>query len=358
MDSTTITTAASTTAELTHKEEETLNTADPETFNAPTLPKDEKSASYPEVDPSTTPANLSIAIMTVMFGNDWYFPISLANKRAYADRHGYDLIILDDRARDSPPHLAPSGDPSPHPAWSKVSGLRRHIQDYDWIWLLDADAFITNPEIRIQDFVDDVRSLHLARSPDDYNADPAPARPAADVDHARWRAPGPPPTAVLPYPPVRTGLRTGPDIILAIDCFGVNAGSLLIRGARSDTAAVAAAAPASSAGVDSRPWAVQLVDFWLAMEPMPDFHANGLLEQRALGTIIDGNVLDTRRKVAAVPPRTLNSYAPAYTLECSTPEDPYTLNHQPGDWVVHFIHVSKPSLTNRTLRALGVLPLP
>ncbi|KAJ1557597.1 hypothetical protein HK405_015625, partial [Cladochytrium tenue] len=250
---------------------------------------------------------IKVAIMTVMFGDSWFFPISVANKRKYAERHGYDLIVLDDPVQDSLDPLAATTasdgtlpDPTPHAVWSKVVGLRRHMYDYDWIWLLDADAFITNSAIKVE-------------------------------DHQHEKVPGPPPPAVLPYPAVYAGNRVGPDIITGMDCNGINAGSLLIRGARgAKTSPAGPTARASGSGIkaDTRPWLVRLVDFWLAMEPMPEYHGarGGLLEQKALAEIIDGNVL------GSVPLRALNSYPATFTIDCINRADPYTRTHQAGDW--------------------------
>ncbi|KAJ1559712.1 hypothetical protein HK405_009604, partial [Cladochytrium tenue] len=296
-----------------------------------------------------------------MFGNDWFFSVSTGNKRKYAERHGYDLIVLDDPTRDAPAPFAAAAasegadtpDPTPSPVWSKVSGLRKHIFDYDWIWLLDADAFITNYGIKVEDFVADIERIHLARATD--------RRPSNDGDdqslsnqHHHEKVPGPPPPVVLPYPPVWLGPRTGPEIIVGMDCNGINAGSLLIRGARGSVSPAEDSGSdiTTSEGAEHMPWIVQLLDFWLAMEPLPAYHGSsgGMLEQSALAAAIDGNVLGARARVATVPLRLLNSYPSS--IDCISNDDPYTRIHQAGDWVIHFVHVSKASL-NETLYNLG-----
>ncbi|KAJ1556539.1 hypothetical protein HK405_002598, partial [Cladochytrium tenue] len=268
-----------------------------------------------------------------MFGDSWFFPISVANKRKYAERHGYDLIVLDDPFQDAPDPLAATTasdgtlpDPTPHAVWSKVVGLRRHIYDYDWIWLLDADAFVTNSAIKVEEFVASIESIHLTRPTDQPRTSSA-SSPETSKSHQHEKVPGPPPPAVLPYPAVYAGNRVGPDIITGMDCNGINAGSLLIRGARGATTPPAGPTKRpSGSGIkaDTRPWPVRLVDFWLAMEPMPEYHGarGGLLEQKALAEIIDGNVLGARSHVATVPLRALNSYPATFTINCINGADP------------------------------------
>ncbi|KAI9336420.1 hypothetical protein DFJ73DRAFT_892762 [Zopfochytrium polystomum] len=332
-----------------------------------------------------------IAVMTVAFGNEWYYKPSIANKMAYTKRHGYDLIVLDSPARDQPPVFAVGEEPEPHPVWAKVSGLRRHIYDYDWILVVDADAFVANLEVKVEDFVKDVERLHRRRGKDVGN-DGVEDGPVSDADGrnvdgggvgdhggerqrvgrrdfdgtTRTNPPGPPPLTLLPWPEVApdAGPHLGPDLVIAMDCNGINAGTFLIRGARrsnnSSPAAAAAAADGRPKGAEqsqpfeSRPFPVRLVDFWLAREPMPDVHRTGLMEQEALRTAIEANVLDVRRRVATVPLRVMNSYAPAYSHDCSFRDDPYTRLYEKGDWIVHFVHDSKPSM-REAVRELGLV---
>jgi hypothetical protein len=39
-----------------------------------------------------------------------------------------------------------------HPAWWKIEALEKYLKEYEWIWCLDLDAFIMNPNKNI-DFV-------------------------------------------------------------------------------------------------------------------------------------------------------------------------------------------------------------
>ncbi|KAI9351091.1 hypothetical protein DFJ73DRAFT_760172 [Zopfochytrium polystomum] len=348
---------------------------------------DEQPATW--LDAHAEPAK--VAILTVTVGDQWYFNASIANKRAYADRHGYDVIVIDNLDTDIPPALA-VGDPEPpHPVWAKVSALRRHVGNYDWLWLLDADAFITNQDVRVEDVVAAVTRLHLGREPE-------PESPGGSWGMGwlngwlhpkdRRRVPGPAPPTVLPFPAVDHGPRVGPDIIISMDCSGINAGSVLIRGARQPNPPTpptpapyqqlhshqpqqhkahsitpvdaAARLPSSSSSLqesEPTPFPVQLADYWQATEPLPAFHfRKGMMEQASLASLIDANVLDARRRVAVVPLRVLNSYPQAFDYDCSYRDDPYSLRHECGDWVLHFVSDTKLGDGMREkLRALGIV---
>ena len=64
---------------------------------------------------------------------------SQLNKQHYAERHNYSLLVetqpvaLDRRA-----------------AWAKVLVAARHLADFDWLFYVDTDTIITNPDIRLE----------------------------------------------------------------------------------------------------------------------------------------------------------------------------------------------------------------
>lgn len=89
------------------------------------------------------------------------------NRQEYADRHGYTLINGTELVgKDRPP------------SWYKLKIVESVIDEYDWVFYLDPDAWITNPEIPLE--------------------------------------------AVLPAP-------GGPDFVVTEDATGANAGSWIIR---------------------------------------------------------------------------------------------------------------------------------
>lgn len=67
----------------------------------------------------------------------------LNTKRAYVQKHGYDLHIggkeIWDRTRPIP--------------WSKLIYILKFIDDYDYLFWSDADVIITNPEFSIRDTI-------------------------------------------------------------------------------------------------------------------------------------------------------------------------------------------------------------
>ena len=71
-------------------------------------------------------------------------PYSIKNKKQYADKHGYDFIYYDDIIDKSRP-----------PQWSKVLAIQSVLNmGYEWVWWIDIDALIMNPNIKLESIVD------------------------------------------------------------------------------------------------------------------------------------------------------------------------------------------------------------
>ena len=68
---------------------------------------------------------------------------STANKQAYADIHGYDLIVDEDIVDRSRPT-----------SWSKLLAMRKYLPEYDFLFYMDIDTIVMNPEKRLEDIVD------------------------------------------------------------------------------------------------------------------------------------------------------------------------------------------------------------
>ena len=68
---------------------------------------------------------------------------SVANKQAYADRHGYDMIY-DEKIIDA----------SRPASWSKLLAMRKYLPKYDFLLYLDVDTIIVNFDVRLEDIVD------------------------------------------------------------------------------------------------------------------------------------------------------------------------------------------------------------
>jgi len=66
----------------------------------------------------------------------------------YAKQHGYSFRCFR------------SGfDKTRHPSWSKFHFTMRALHEADWVVWMDADVFVMNPEIRIEDLIDDEYSM-------------------------------------------------------------------------------------------------------------------------------------------------------------------------------------------------------
>jgi hypothetical protein len=77
------------------------------------------------------------------------------NIRKYCDLHGYDLHI-DYQEKFS------NGKPS---QWQKIRAARELLEtnSYDWVFYLDTDCIIMNPDIKLESFIDDNCSFIVPR---------------------------------------------------------------------------------------------------------------------------------------------------------------------------------------------------
>ncbi|KAF4655805.1 hypothetical protein FOL47_009268 [Perkinsus chesapeaki] len=101
--------------------------------------------------------DLKIAIVSVCDYNAAATPLaelSKRNKKAYADLHGYDLIVH----TKSPMHHDAFTDiadiyPSRPPAWSKIDAVMEALGSghYDWVMWMDCDSYFMTPEVRLED---------------------------------------------------------------------------------------------------------------------------------------------------------------------------------------------------------------
>jgi tetratricopeptide (TPR) repeat protein len=89
-----------------------------------------------------------IAILTLSIGDQYTRSIEpgLKSKLQYAQRWGYSNIVSGVEHHD---HSRPL-------AWSKLGFWLSYLDanEYDFLWLSDADSIITNPEVSIEDIID------------------------------------------------------------------------------------------------------------------------------------------------------------------------------------------------------------
>jgi len=76
------------------------------------------------------------------------------SKRAYCERWGYDFACFEGTL-----------DPERPPAWSKVLFVRSLLDRYDWVFWLDADALVMNPDVALEGLLDPRYSLILVKQP-------------------------------------------------------------------------------------------------------------------------------------------------------------------------------------------------
>ncbi len=89
-----------------------------------------------------------IAVLTLAIGADYRKGLekALASKKAYCERHGYTYIELHEEVWNRERPIA----------WSKVPvwiDFAKKADLYDYIWISDADVWITNPSLRLEDHV-------------------------------------------------------------------------------------------------------------------------------------------------------------------------------------------------------------
>lgn len=69
-----------------------------------------------------------------------YAQFTVLINAAYAKHRGYDYEIYNDV------------EPARHPSWSKIKAVRERLESYDRVFVVDADAYIQNFEIKVEDF--------------------------------------------------------------------------------------------------------------------------------------------------------------------------------------------------------------
>ncbi|ODQ48116.1 hypothetical protein PICMEDRAFT_15949 [Pichia membranifaciens NRRL Y-2026] len=127
---------------------------------------------------------------------------SIANKKAYAQRHGYTLTLKDTSLKRRYSHEWREG-------WEKVDILRQTMREYpdaEWFWWLDTYTFIMEPELSLESYLLEDINKKAYRSVEHFN-----------------------PLGIKTDVPYVNTLDQPIDMILAQDCGGFNLGSFLIR---------------------------------------------------------------------------------------------------------------------------------
>lgn len=73
--------------------------------------------------------------------------------RSYCEKQGYTYIQYNDILDQSRPA-----------SWSKIPIIKRHLNDFDWIMWIDADAIFFNHDTRIEERIDESANLILGKA--------------------------------------------------------------------------------------------------------------------------------------------------------------------------------------------------
>eukprot|EP01135_Chromosphaera_perkinsii_P009458 Nk52_evm1s1763 gene=Nk52_evmTU1s1763 len=121
---------------------------------------------------------IAIAMVNVPGGNNywdvlkerfinykWYDGVreSFLNHQKYADKHGYDLLVLTNRITDFGME---------HPTFMKVPFLQQifRTRKYSWVWMVDFDTLVTNRNIRLESLIDDKFDIVMTKDGSGLNA--------------------------------------------------------------------------------------------------------------------------------------------------------------------------------------------
>eukprot|EP00877_Chromochloris_zofingiensis_P006406 jgi/Chrzof1/2018/UNPLg00673.t1 len=190
--------------------------------------------------------------------------MSVANKRAYAATRNYTLYVSSVKLQHAKSMV-----------WDKFIIIKAVMQHScaEWVWMLDADAFIMNLDIDLKKVITAAVEQHNS--------------------------------------------TTLPDVIIAKDCNGMNAGSFLVRNTL---------------------WTWQhLSDAWAANNASEIDRFEGWQEQAALSHMVR-NISGVADHYAFAPQLSINAYSAA--TGCNV-ERPY----QKGDFVLHFVDRMKQGIT-------------
>lgn len=100
---------------------------------------------------------MKIAVLECCNEDFVYHNVSLLTRRSklnYCDLHNYNFILHKFRELGRPPY------------WARVQGLLTHLDNYDWILNIDSDMLIVNPQIRLEQYIDEKFNVLVGMMPD------------------------------------------------------------------------------------------------------------------------------------------------------------------------------------------------
>ncbi|KAJ3048640.1 hypothetical protein HK097_010360 [Rhizophlyctis rosea] len=118
------------------------------------------SASVATTTPPTNPP-LKIGIITLNLYDqpfpDWIEKATLS-KQEYCYKHNYTCLVFTQR-------IIPKEDTHLMKVWDKIYLAKQILPEYDWIWLLDTDSYLTNANLTLETVISRSRSLHRSDHP-------------------------------------------------------------------------------------------------------------------------------------------------------------------------------------------------
>lgn len=204
---------------------------------------------------------------------------SIANKKAYAARHGYHLAIKDMSAKKRYAHEW-------RESWEKVDIIKqtmRQFPDAEWFWWMDLHTYIMEPQISLDDKI--FRKLENNTYPDVSYFNPLNI------------------PVTIPYVDYNQPI----DLIISQDCGGFNLGSFFIR--RSE-------------------WTEKLLDIWWDPVFYEQKHMEWEHKEQDALEYLYSNEAWIRGRVAFMPLRAFNAFPPG---ACSEMSDDSRLFYQEKD---------------------------
>ncbi|BAO39807.1 uncharacterized alpha-1 [Kluyveromyces marxianus] len=211
--------------------------------------------------------------------------ISIENKRAYAKRHGYGLVIKDQVLSKRYSHEYREG-------WQKVDILKQTMREFpnaEWFWWLDVETLIMEPQMSLEEHIFNRLDEIANRTLEDFN----PLN--IDVD--------------LPY----VDYSEEPDMLITQDCGGFNLGSFFIRNSE---------------------WSRLLLDIW--WDPVAYEQKHMVWEHREQDALESLYASEPwiREKVAFLPLRQINAFPPGACADFKY-DLRYFYNEKDHDFVVN-----------------------
>ena len=237
-----------------------------------------------KVDGKVQPAGKKVVMLTATDGQgnseiQNVLAMALENRKEYADYHGYTDYFV---------NLTKFAEPNRHPVWDKINAIREAFDvhpEAEWIWWIDTDIIIMNPELDLAEHILSKRALteritygRPLRNPEsNFHNGVYMRKGEVNIDNI--------------------------DLVICQDFFGLNAGSFFIRRSQ---------------------FTDMLLDLW--DDPMYIKAEFVRREQDALMHLFL-NHENVQQHVGLVPQRLLNSYQ-------DKPE--WVWSFKDGDFVIHF----------------------